>query len=1226
MRSTALAVVCLGAALLMAPVAAATESSDDARRALAEHFPGVASPVDTTAGLGARSHVQRYLGNRGAVVKRGRRTRYIVSTAPIRTSDKRSINLALTELPGDAMRPVAAPYYFVADNAPADGFTIGPSGAAAFDIAPLGVAEGARFSEEGSVLVAAGTHTDTDTVMRPTPAGLSSFEVLRSASAPTEFRYRLRLNNGQTAVQDGDSVLVRTGHRADVVITAPVAVDAGGQLVPIELRLDGTELVMSVDHRRQAVTYPVLADPEWTTSYDWDAGMTGNEGWFVDPNSDSSYYNVGIFGAPDPGIRITPKTGQVFPENVLGSMLWQAPGTARISSVTFANVFRQNDTARQAGRLQLSTGAAVINDDHAATGPGVAGDVTLDDPSAQSRWAAVKLFTPPCTVGESNCPRFIPNGNLSVIKVGSVSITLVDNEPPTTSATGPLRALADQWTRGDQSATVDLVASDSGLGVKTWEFTVTDSAGTHAVSSGAPTCDDAHQTPGQGSNICPASDSRTGVTVDLNQLAQEGAQRFKLSAVDLLDQSSDDGGASSEWTTYIDRSNPTITASGPLASSPSTWITPEDLDARVRLDAADSVSGVKSTRLRVADDAGAPLADETTDTCTPQGPVAQPCPNTYGHDITLDPDTLPEGKLQFSATATDFVGLTSPARQWGVFLDRTPPIGRAAGDLVALSEQWTGQTGGVAVEVQGRDRLSGVDRLALQVKNADGYRTLSEVATCGNPADKDPADGSCPHLTSKTLTVDAAELPDGRNEFIVAAWDLAGHRSRDTDRWDTYVDHTPPPTPTGLKVTDNGTNTAIATWNPVQDLPEGAPGVTYEYAVTDPGQQFVTWTSTPYPMAPVTLPSPGQIKVVRVRARDKVGHVSGTSEIPVARAALRQPSTEEIYRALRLNELDPQVTGRIGREATEAAVAAKVGSRLASAAKFGTRLSVVAAIVADLKWTASTACEESVLYRQVSHFNSDDAVVFAAVRSAKPGPQGALRGRLQRVVTHQSTVAARAGDWVDSVSKECQAPGKAALKAANDVADVAVPAAQKVLVQLERQGERRQAWADTNEAMRDRPLQPRRCEDAKYLWDRLSPGPGRRNYVVYWAPPPPRTVRYVGRSRNFPDRCRKHNREIVRSRGQTLRLPPLTYIESRQVEEALIAHFGLAERRLEDFHNITGQFGQLSNLRHEISRLRPDYCAHLVRGQFILYRSGYKPYAAAYYTKGISCPGVGGPR
>lgn len=859
-----------------------------------------------------------------------------------------------------------------------------------------------------------------------------------------------------------------------------------------------------------------------------------------------------------------------------------------------------------------------------STGPGAAGDVTLDDPAEQSRWAAVKLFTPPCTVGEPSCPRLVPNGNLSVIKVGSVSITLVDNEAPTTSATGPLRSLADQWTRGDQTATVDLVASDSGLGVKTWEFSVTDSAGTHAVTSGAPACDDSHRTPGQGSNICPASDARSGVSVDLAGLVREGAQRFKLSAVDLVDQSSDDGATSSEWTTYIDRTAPTVAASGPLAERPSTWVTPDDLDARLRLDASDAVSGVKSTRLRVTDDGGQALADETTDSCTPQGPIAQPCPNTYGHDISLDPDTLPEGKLQFAATATDFVGLTSPGEQWSVFLDRTPPIGRASGDLVALSEQWTGQTGEIPVALQGRDRLSGVDRLALQIKNADGYRTISEVETCDGPSDKDPLDGSCPHLTSKTLSVDAADLPDGRNEFIVAAWDLAGHRSRDTDRWDTYVDHTPPPTPTGLKVTDNGTGSAIATWNPVQDLPEGAPGVSYEYAVVGPGEQFLTWTSTPYPVAPVTLPSPGAIKIVKVRARDKVGHVSGTTERVIARAALRVATSEEIYRGLGLNELDPQVTGRIGREAAEAAVAAKVGSRLASAAKFGTKLSVVAAIVAELKWTDSTACEEAVLYRQVRHFNSDDAVVFAAVRAAKPGPQDALRARLQRVTAHQATVAARAGDWIDSVSKECQAPGKAALKAADDVMNIAVPAAQKVLVQLERQGERRQAWTETSETMEYKPLQPRRCEDAKQLWERLTPGPGRRNYVVYWAPPPPldTNVDYVGRSRNFPDRCRSHTRGIVKGRGQTLRLPALTYTESRQVEEALIAHFGTRADR----SNGTGGPGQLSNLRHEISRDRPDYCGHLLRGQFILYRSGYKPYAAAYFTKGISCPGVGGPR
>jgi len=1227
-------IVVLAAALVVAcsSVSHADErSATEARQVLGQHFPGIAKPVDTTAGVGPAARVQAFVGNRGAIVKRDGKSRYVTSTAPVRASDGRAVDLSLTELPGGVLRPVVAPYYLAADLDAAVGFTLGAQGATAFGVTPLGVNEHARFTEAGDVLVAAGTHTDTDTVMRPTPAGLSSFEVLHSEDAPVEFRYALELKPGQSAVQDGDTVLVRSGERPEAVITAPAAMDADGRPVAIDLALEGTELVMGVDHRDHGFAYPVLADPEFDTSYDWDNATTGNEGWFVDTETDAGFYDVSIFEMPDPGIRIRPKTGKVFPEGALGSMLWQAPGTARISSVTFANVFRQNDSARQAARLQLSAGGTYINNDWATTGPGLAGDVTLedadpDDPS--SRWAAVKLFTPPCQPMENNCPRFIPNGNLSVIKVGSVAITLVDHEPPTTEATGPLRDLADQWTQGNAAASVDLVAKDSGLGVKSWEFSITDSEGTHALNGGAPNCDNTHHTPGQGSNICPAEVAQPGVNVDLAQLGQEGAQKFRLSATDLVDQTSDDGGTSSEWTTYIDRTQPTVDTTGPLAEAANTWITPQAMDARVRLEADDEVSGVKSTRLRVADTDGKQLADETTNTCTPQGPVAQPCPNAYDHELKLDPDTLPEGKLAFTATATDFVGLASLEKQWSAFLDRTPPIGRASGDLVALTDQWTKESGNVSLTVNGRDRLSGVNKIALQVKNADGYQTLAETQTCNKPEDKDPQDGSCPHLTSKELAVDTAALPDGKNQFLIAAWDLAGHRSRDTDTWDTYIDHTPPPTPTGLKITNNGTSTAIVTWDPVQDLPEGAPGVTYEYAVVTEGQQFVTWTSTPYPAALITLPSPGAVKIVKVRAIDKVGQPSGPVQRKLGHAAFRQPSSGEIYRALKLNELDPEVRGRIGREAAKAAAAAKVGSRLANTAKFATKLSVVATVVAALKWTDSTACEEANLYRKVSHFNSDDAAVFAAVRSAAPGPHGTLQSRLDRVASHQATIAARARDWMNSVSKECRAPGTVALGAANDVANTAVPAAQKVLAELERQGERRQAWTDTDDAMRDSPLQPRRCEDSKYLWERLQPGPGRRNYVVYWAPPPPLDVdvRYVGRSRSFPDRCSGHHKPEVPPRAQTLRLPPLTYTESKQVEEALIAHFGINDQDRDDFHNTTGKRGQLDNGRHEIDRNRPDYCAHLLRGQYVLYRSGYQHYAAAYYTKGISCPGVGGPR
>lgn len=103
---------CVTAAAILACLGApgaAARASDDAREILAENFPGIAAPVDTTAGVGPGSVVQGYVGNRGGIIRHAGGARYVVSTAPIRTSDRRPVDLRLTEVPGNTVRPVAAP-------------------------------------------------------------------------------------------------------------------------------------------------------------------------------------------------------------------------------------------------------------------------------------------------------------------------------------------------------------------------------------------------------------------------------------------------------------------------------------------------------------------------------------------------------------------------------------------------------------------------------------------------------------------------------------------------------------------------------------------------------------------------------------------------------------------------------------------------------------------------------------------------------------------------------------------------------------------------------------------------------------------------------------------------------------------------------------------------------------------------------------------------------------
>jgi hypothetical protein len=164
-----------------------------------------------------------------------------------------------------------------------------------------------------------------------------------------------------------------------------------------------------------------------------------------------------------------------------------------------------------------------------------------------------------------------------------------------------------------------------------------------------------------------------------------------------------------------------------------------------------------------------------------------------------------------------------------------------------------------------------------------------------------------------------------------------------------------------------------------------------------------------------------------------------------------------------------------------------------------------------------------------------------------------------------------------------------------------------------------------------------KCIHAGPLVDSLGRGPGLRNHVVYWLPPPPLDVDvdYIGRSRALDTRCEDHT-AYRRNNLETLNLPPLTEEWARDVEEALIAHFGLGGFVPEPANQGSGKgFGQLSNLRHEIDRRSLSYCDRLLVGQYLLDASPnprafppgtYRPYADAWYTKNKPCPGIAGPR
>jgi hypothetical protein len=863
----------------------AGQSPTEAARTLMEHFPGLAAaPVAPTATArpSGSATVEAYLGAATARVRAADGSRaVVVSSTPLRVRDDdgqlRPTDLSLASSAAGGWSPANAPFLLQLAADAGGGFRLGADGAHALGVVPLDVASAAPALLLSGQSFAANAWTDTDVVLRPTLTGVEALYQLRSLDAPEQLRHRLNLQAGQRAEIAGGRLIVEQDGIETVSMLPPAATDAAGDPIPVTFGLDGDVVTLDVAHRAATTKYPVLVDPDWSSNYDYgdDPGV-GLEGWHVEQSTDPGgpWYQLFVNADPDPtadptretaGLIVRPVGGKTYPVGVFGQLVWEAPGTTRIREARWRHVTALNDAERQTLRLALYGDGVTVPQvfDHSDTGTGFVDEsITQTDPSASERFAIIRMFTPPCDVGESNCPRVVASNTNTIGKVGSVDLTLVDDDQPAVGASGALRDLAGRWTPGDEPAAgVTLNATDGGSGVDAYQLTDADRNGTHLVINPVSACDPTHNTAGQDSQICPFSSSFTG-SVDLRGLP-EGKHTFTARGTDFAGNASD--AAATVWSTFIDRTAPAIAASGTLYDARDSWTRP-DGSAALHLTGTDDRAGVRRLDLHVYDATGAEVYSDSDDTCTPRGADDAPCPTRRSTDYTIDLRRLPEGDLRFVATSTDEAGNVAAPLTWTIHLDRTPPAARATGPLVDLQGDWTNTGGQVSVTLAGKDAGSGLARLALFAVNADGREEIATRDVCG--ADDRAADGSCPHTATVTFSVDVSALPDGRSRFVAEATDLSGQTSVDGQDWNTYLDHTPPEAPGGLRVVDKSSDSVDVSWDRAPDSPDGSGDVSYEYMVMADGSPVLQWTSTTNTLAKVGGLPPGVTVQVLVRAID----------------------------------------------------------------------------------------------------------------------------------------------------------------------------------------------------------------------------------------------------------------------------------------------------------------------------------------------------------------------
>ena len=1038
-RLAATLLVVLGVAVVPGAAAWAADPGPAGRAAdsLSAAFPELAA-APRAAGAPAGVAVDEYVGADVAkLMGPGGRRSLLLSSMPLRSrvgdGSLQPLSLALRSGEPGEVRPQNPIVQVRIATDPTAGFTIGPDPQHLVTIVPIGLrADAPSATVFAGQMLFADARDSADLLIRPSATGVQTFEQLRSPAAPESFAYRIELSSGQTAALANGVVSIRQDGDLIAQSVPPVAIDAEQRAVPVTISLADNVVRLDVPHRQGHFVYPIAVDPDWTSTYDYhEQPGLGLEGWHPEgqiPESPPAYYNAAINRAWDGteegrdklGFVIKPIAspgGRLFPTGVGAQLVFKAPGTTRIRSITFRNVFRLNDRDRQTLRFVLRGENFRENNDVFAAEAESTDDAMLpstpfrDDVQAPGTEAAMWMFSSPCVAGtDLNCPPVIDTTSRTLLKVGSVDLVLTDFDFPTTQATGTLLHLQDRWTNVTDSRTLSPSAVDEGSGVRELSLTLDDPDDTTTVLRTVESpCHPDHDLPGQDNTICPRTlNFDPPFSLDTSQLL-DGRSTFTVDAADLADNTAAAGGNVTAFSIYLDRRAPTSSVSGVLFDAADSWIRPAGPGqlAVTGTDTAggeDRTSGIAHNTLTAVDRQGTTVLTRDAETCTPPGPITAPCDPGKATTFTVNPLQLPEGPITFNAASRDLAGNDSQPVAWTVRLDRTPPAARASGDLLALTSQHTNSTTPTSVTLQGRDAASGVARLQLVASNSNGEKILADRDTC-TAGDVDPTDGACPHNPSVDVTIDPADLPDGPTTFIARAIDHAGIRSVDNQDWDTYVDHTPPDPPDSVSISQTSNTSVQVTWPTVVDQPLGSGNVSYEYLITAGGQPIGGWRPTTNPHAQVSDLPRGVTISVQVRAVDGAGNIGQPAvgrhqwrAIGAQAASVTGANAEAIRKGLQLDKMEKALIAEAERITLRAAEAARFRSSLKALIKTVSKAAIRAVAAAKpilfFLEDGDPNCELGPLYQESRPAFSAATDVLVRTARSRPGPHPVAEAKL----------------------------------------------------------------------------------------------------------------------------------------------------------------------------------------------------------------------------------------
>ncbi|HEX7476398.1 MAG TPA: kelch repeat-containing protein [Polyangiales bacterium] len=144
----------------------------------------------------------------------------------------------------------------------------GPSSLTRIEVQPIGARDVPARVERG-VVVYPDAYLDTDVLYKATPTHTDEYFLLRSASAPHSFRFKIVRGPGAAQVRQAGNSIEIAGESGAAMLraTPPFAVDRAGHHATGTIRLVGSDELL-VDMPLDGLTFPVLIDPDWASTGD----------------------------------------------------------------------------------------------------------------------------------------------------------------------------------------------------------------------------------------------------------------------------------------------------------------------------------------------------------------------------------------------------------------------------------------------------------------------------------------------------------------------------------------------------------------------------------------------------------------------------------------------------------------------------------------------------------------------------------------------------------------------------------------------------------------------------------------------------------------------------------------------------------------------------------------------------------------------------------------------